>query len=98
MNAAFLIGKQHSDGFDVLFIRQILQARLANFVDMDAIQPVGHGLEIHLFQLVVAQSQKAAVLSGHRSPPSNRSCDYTSPYRGGHKESLKFSSGRQSPT
>ena len=65
VQAAFEVGEQHRDGLDPLFVGQILQSLFADLIRRHAVHAVGFRLQIQLFQLVVRESQKIAVLSGH---------------------------------
>jgi hypothetical protein len=72
VQAAFQVGEQHGYGLDPLLIGQVLQPLLANLAGRNAIGAVSFGFQVLLFQLLVRESKKIAVVCGHGSPLCQR--------------------------
>jgi hypothetical protein len=68
VQAAFEVAEQHGDGLDPLLVGQVLQALFANLVGRGAAGAIGLGCQVELFQLLVRESEKIAIFSGHGSP------------------------------
>jgi hypothetical protein len=71
VQAAFEVAEEHGDGLDALLVGQVLQ-RFADLVGRYAAEAVALGLQIQLFQLLIAEGKKIAVLSLTRKSPFRR--------------------------
>src|SRR5262249_1752646 len=58
VEAAFEVAKEHGYGLNALFVSQILEAFLLDFMDRCAIFALLLGVQIQLLQLIVRESEK----------------------------------------
>ena len=68
VQAAFKVTEEHGHGLDPLLVGQVLQPFLANLVQCNAVSAVGFGFQVLGFQLLIGESEKIAIVSGHGTP------------------------------
>ena len=68
MKPAFEVAEQYGYGLDSLLVGQILDPFFADFAGCNAVGAIGFGSQVEFFQLLIGESEKIAVLSGHGSP------------------------------
>jgi hypothetical protein len=58
VQAAFEVAEEHGDGFDALFVREVLEAFFLKFVSGNAILTLLLGFQVQSFELIVGKRKK----------------------------------------
>ena len=65
---AFQVAEQHRHRLDSLLVGEIFQALLLNLADINAVEPVRFGAQVHLFQFVVRKREEITQFRRHATP------------------------------